>query len=67
LEFCYFGLFDHENFWGYVLICRNAEGVHGHRKVGNPCANPLPQNLMLKCLRFSPIAGSLYHDEWTKL
>ena len=23
---------------GYMLICRNAEGVHGNRKVGNPCA-----------------------------
>ena len=20
-----------------MLICRNAKGVHGHRKVGNPC------------------------------
>jgi len=20
-----------------MLICRNAEGVHGQRKVGNPC------------------------------
>jgi len=23
---------------GYMLICRNAEGVHGKRKVGNPCS-----------------------------
>jgi len=22
----------------YMLICRNAEGVHGKRKVGNPCS-----------------------------
>jgi len=22
---------------GYILICRNAEGVHGKSKVGNPC------------------------------
>jgi len=22
---------------GYTLICRNTEGVHGYRKVGNPC------------------------------
>ena len=22
---------------GYMLIFRNAEGVHGKRKVGNPC------------------------------
>jgi len=21
---------------GYMLICRNVEGVHGQRKVGNP-------------------------------
>jgi len=24
---------------GYTLICRNAEVVHGQRKVGNPCSN----------------------------
>jgi len=24
---------------GYMLICRNAEGVHGTSKVGNPCFN----------------------------
>jgi len=23
---------------GYILICVNAEGVHGKRKVGNPCS-----------------------------
>ena len=23
---------------GYMLICRNAAGVHGQRKVGNPCS-----------------------------
>jgi len=23
---------------GYMLICRNAEGVQGLRKVGNPCS-----------------------------
>jgi len=23
--------------YGYILICRKAEGVHGKRKVGNPC------------------------------
>jgi len=22
----------------YVVICRNAEGVHSQRNVGNPCA-----------------------------
>jgi len=22
---------------GYILIWRNAEGVHGQRKVGSPC------------------------------
>jgi len=25
---------------GYILICRHAEGVHGQRKVGNPCSRP---------------------------
>jgi len=23
---------------GYILTCWNAEGVHGKRKVGNPCS-----------------------------
>ena len=23
-----------------MLICRNAEGVHGKKKVGNPCTRP---------------------------
>ena len=23
---------------GYIFICRNAEGVHGKKKVGNPCS-----------------------------
>jgi len=23
---------------GYMLICQNAEGVHGKQKVGNPCS-----------------------------
>jgi len=22
-----------------MMMCRNAEGVHGRRKVGNPCFN----------------------------
>jgi len=36
------------NFWGtcssvemlkgYIRLCRKAEGVHGKRKVGNPCS-----------------------------
>jgi len=28
---------------GYIFICRNAEGVHGKRKVGHPCARELPK------------------------
>jgi len=28
---------------GYMLICRNAEGVHGKRKVGNPWARLIQQ------------------------
>jgi len=31
---------------GYMLISRNAEGLHGQRKFGNPCAictQPLEQ------------------------
>ena len=24
---------------GYIRLCRNAEGVHGKRKVGNPWSN----------------------------
>ena len=26
---------------GYMLICRNAEGVRSRRKFGNPCPNPI--------------------------
>jgi len=26
---------------GYVVICRNAEGVHGQRKVGNPWSSSM--------------------------
>jgi len=28
-----------KNFLGYMLICQNAEGIHGQRKVGNPWPN----------------------------
>jgi len=28
-------IYCHEKFWG-CLVCRNAEWVHGHRKVGTP-------------------------------
>jgi len=31
---------------GYMLIFRNAEGVHGQRKVGNPCLTPLVVRLI---------------------
>jgi len=24
-----------------MLICRNTEGVHGKKKVGNPCPKPI--------------------------
>jgi len=38
VDFCYFTQpFCHKKF-GFMLICRNAEGVHGQRKVGNPCS-----------------------------
>jgi len=30
---------------GYMLICRNAEGVQGQRKVGNPCFRATVHNL----------------------
>ena len=37
VDFCYFAQpFCHKKFQGYMFICRNAEGVHGQRKVGNP-------------------------------
>ena len=36
-DFCYFTQpFYHKKFQGYMLICQNAEGVHGQRKIGNP-------------------------------
>jgi len=30
---------------GYTLICRNAVGVHGKRKVGNPWSRRATQNM----------------------
>ena len=27
-----------------MLICRNAEGLHGKLKVGNPCCRLMPDN-----------------------
>jgi len=37
LNFYYFSqCFCRKKFKGYMLICRNAYGVHGQRKVGNP-------------------------------
>jgi len=29
----------HKKFQGFMLICRNAEGVHGRRKLGTPGLN----------------------------
>jgi len=29
-------IFCHKKCYGYMLICRNAEEVHGQRKVENP-------------------------------
>ena len=33
-----------------MLICRNAKGVRGQRKVGNPCSNKSPYNISNSCL-----------------
>ena len=32
---------------GYMLICRNTEGVHGQRKVGNPWPSRMGKALLL--------------------
>ena len=37
-------IFCHKEFQGYMFIWRNAEGVHGQRKVGNPCSNAMVPN-----------------------
>jgi len=43
IYFCYFPQpFCHKKFKGYMLIYRNAEGVHGQRKIGNTCPKPKP-------------------------
>jgi len=34
-------IFCHTRFSGYMLICQNAEGVHGKQKVGHPCSRPI--------------------------
>ena len=31
---------------GYMFISQNAEGVHGQRKVGNPCSNLFQTELL---------------------
>jgi len=37
-------MFICQNAEGFMLICWNAEGVHGEIKVGNPCLEPLPRH-----------------------
>jgi len=34
---------------GYMLICRNAEGVHRQRNVGNPCSREITMLFNKKC------------------
>jgi len=29
-----------------MLICRNVEGVHGQKKVGNPCSSAMGRRVM---------------------
>jgi len=38
-------LFVIRNFWGYMLMYRNAEGVHGHRQFDNTCSKPKPSTV----------------------
>ena len=35
-----------------MLICRNAEGVHGKSKVGNPCPNVKNESSRCKVFMF---------------
>jgi len=44
---------------GYIFICRNAEGVHGKRKVGNPCSRKMePQPTLSVFLSWKRIQTS---------
>ena len=37
----FYSAFLPQQILGYILIYRNAEGVHGQRKVGNACDNTI--------------------------
>jgi len=41
-----------------MFICRNAEGVHGQRKVGNPCSNVYSAFHYFHCELFNVVLHS---------
>ena len=43
-------IFGHKTFQGYMFFCRNAEGVHGKKKLGNPCSSRWENVFLLLCL-----------------
>ena len=46
---------------GYMLLCRNAKGVHGQRKVGNPWS------IIMKGTNFHPPVKTLFPNSCLKL
>jgi len=60
---------SYEMLKGYMLIYRNDEGVHGQRKVGNPCFRPCKLlwghfkigHSLLTCFR----CGSFLRRHWS--
>jgi len=46
-----------------MLIYRNAEGVHGQRKVGNPCDNTTASYIQSGIAHVSISYGHVY-DRW---
>jgi len=41
-----------ERLKGYMVLCGNAEGAHGQRKVGNPCSSRSESSIHLKTPSF---------------
>jgi len=41
---------------GYMLLCRNAEGVHDKRKVGNPCSGTTAYTEVARLMTFQTLA-----------
>jgi len=50
---------------GYMVTCRNAEGVHGQRKVGNPCSGQDIETSNSSCLLLVRLVSVLLFGAYT--